>query len=152
MKWRFYNKFYSETIFKALHLPCFKQKIIGYLDTKSKAVQQPDTSWCRLRKFSISRSPSRSISYTLMASWVLSGRNSLAGSVCLLCLPGDTDRDDGCMSLVNGCAPATDTKAAALPQNFSCCFSVRASHENDFSRTLPAEKKNSGMSAFIEEL
>lgn len=53
-------------------------------------------------------SPSRSISYTLIASWVLSGRTSLAGSVCLLWIAGDTEWDDGCMSLMNGCAPATD--------------------------------------------
>lgn len=52
-------------------------------------------------------SPSLSISNTLMASCVLSGRTSLAGSVCLLWLPGETDGDD-CIGLMKGCAPTTD--------------------------------------------
>lgn len=51
--------------------------------------------------------PSRSISNTLMASCVLSGRTSLAGSVCLLWIPGETE-GGGCISLMKGCAPATD--------------------------------------------
>lgn len=51
--------------------------------------------------------PSRSISKTLMASCVLSGRTSLAGSVCLLWIPGETE-GAGCIGLMKGCAPTTD--------------------------------------------
>lgn len=51
--------------------------------------------------------PSRSISKTLMASCVLSGRTSLAGSVCLLWIPGETEGGD-CIGLMKGCAPTTD--------------------------------------------
>lgn len=42
-----------------------------------------------------------------MASCVLSGRTSLAGSVCLLWMPGETE-GGCCISLMKGCAPATD--------------------------------------------
>lgn len=51
--------------------------------------------------------PSRSISKTLMASCVLRGRTSLAGSVCLLWIPGETE-GDGCIGLMKGWAPTTD--------------------------------------------
>lgn len=72
-----------------------------------------------------SHSPSRSISKTLMASCVLSGRTSLAGSVCLLWMPGETEDGGGCMSLMKGCAPAMDImRLCTLPDppktNVSC--------------------------------
>ncbi|TNN58550.1 hypothetical protein EYF80_031170 [Liparis tanakae] len=44
---------------------------------------------------------------TLMASCVLSGRTSLAGSVCLLWSPGDTEAGR-CIGLMKGCEPTTD--------------------------------------------
>lgn len=50
--------------------------------------------------------PSFSISNTLMASCVLSGRNSLAGSVCLLWRPGETEGDS--RGFRKGRAPTSD--------------------------------------------
>lgn len=91
-----------------------------------------------LRKFHMCHSPSRSISYTLIASWVLSGRTSLAGSVCLLWIPGDTEWDDGCMGLMNGSAPATDMVQL---QNFYSSVSVHAPHQNHFTRNPASRKK-----------
>lgn len=58
-------------------------------------------------KEQVGLSPSRSISKTLIASCVLSGRTSLAGSVCLLWMPGETE-GEGCIGLMKGCAPTTD--------------------------------------------
>lgn len=68
-------------------------------ELKSGVLRHCATTW--------RHSPSRSISKTLMASCVLSGRTSLAGSVCLLWTPGETE-GGGCISLMKGCAPATD--------------------------------------------
>lgn len=73
--------------------------------------------------------PSRSISKTLMASCVLSGRTSLAGSVCLLWIPGETE-GAGCIGLMKGCEPTTDiiwfeTLSLSPPQKIvgSCLLS-----------------------------
>lgn len=72
-------------------------------------------------------SPSLSISKTLMASCVLSGRTSLAGSVCLLWIPGETE-GELCIGLMKGWAPTTDiiriesSSPPELPELFFPCL------------------------------
>lgn len=73
-----------------------------------KAIQPCNASFNNKKKQLLrDHLPSRSISKTLMASCVLSGRTSLAGSVCLLWIPGETE-GVGCIGLMKGCAPTTD--------------------------------------------
>lgn len=104
-KWRFSNNLYPETILGAAFTQILRAKRPNtfsfffffpnktlldnwILNQKRSSSQSVTRASCTNSPFS--HSPSRSISYTLMASWVLSGRTSLAGSVCLLWIPGDT--------------------------------------------------------------
>lgn len=73
--------------------------------------------------------PSRSISKTLIASCVLSGRTSLAGSVCLLWIPGETEGGD-CIGLMKGCAATADIirlDTSPTKTNGSCLLLSRSS-------------------------
>lgn len=102
----------------------------------------------------MSYSPSRSISNTLMASWVLRGLNSLAGRVCLLWMPGDTD-GPGSIGLMKGSAPTTDivrlhSPLLSSPQKVSpltCLSRARQDHLSD-----PARKRSHSESVFMGEL
>lgn len=97
--------------------------------------------------------PSRSISKTLMASCVLSGRTSLAGSVCLLWIPGETEGGD-CIGLMKGCAPTTDIirHCALLPEKSVSALSCSPSCFAGSPLSGPARTTGGFGSVFIEQI